>query len=74
MNYFLLYSTLYRLMSVYYRFFLSLMLRVMLKMEGSQSVWIVAIQFQCFRDFLQSLLQSASSFAFSLVQFTEVRT
>ena len=57
---------------VYHKFFLSLMLKCLLQLESSRGVWAVAEEFQCSRGFLQTLLQSSSSFASCLVHFTKV--
>jgi POLQ-like helicase len=56
---------------VYHKFFLSLMLKCLLQLESSRGVWAVAEEFQCSRGFLQTLLQSSSSFASCLVHFTK---
>ncbi len=58
--------------TLYHRFYLSLMLHHLLRANSSEGVWSVAERFHCFRGYLQNLINSTAAFASCLVRFTEV--
>ena len=69
---FLPYTQLDSNLTLYHKFYLSLMLHRLLKVDSPHGVWSVAEHFHCSRGFLQNLVNSTAAFASCLVHFTEV--
>lgn len=59
------------IISLYVRFYLSLMLYCIVKRTAPDAVWTVAETFHCSRGFVQTLLNTATSFASCLVHFAQ---
>jgi len=60
-------------LTLYHRFYITLMLYSLLRAGSAHAVWAVAECFQCSRGFLQNIINSTAAFASCLVHFTEVR-